>query len=91
MPPFCVRLYLPGLDFLRTFDGNLEDDIIYSDDDDVDDDDDYDDDPIYTRNAAHRPLEPHPRIRQLTDEVLHFFGSETKSSLHYLFLVCNVI
>ncbi|XP_041667829.1 RNA polymerase II-associated protein 3 [Cheilinus undulatus] len=52
-----------GLDFLRNFDGNLEDDIIYSDDDD---DDDYDHcSPQYSPN---RPLEPHPRIRQLTEE-----------------------
>ncbi len=83
MPPFCVRLHLPGLDFLRTFDGDLEDDIIYSDDDDDDDDDD----PVYTRSAAHRPLEPHPRIRQLTDEVLRFcftfLKAKPKGSLLY--------
>ncbi|XP_044023469.1 stress-induced-phosphoprotein 1 [Siniperca chuatsi] len=54
---------LLGLDFLRTFDGDLDDDLIYSDDDD---DDDYDH--FYPHSAAHRPLEPHPRIRQLTDE-----------------------
>ncbi|XP_039994175.1 uncharacterized protein si:dkey-33c12.4 [Xiphias gladius] len=48
-----------GLDF-RTFD--LQDDLIYSDDDEYDDDDD----DFY--NAAQRPLEPHPRIRLLTDE-----------------------
>ncbi|XP_035530000.1 tetratricopeptide repeat protein 31-like [Morone saxatilis] len=50
-----------GLDFLRNLEGDLEDDIIYSDDDD-------DDDHLYPHNSAHRPLEPHPRIRQLTDE-----------------------
>ncbi|PWA29708.1 hypothetical protein CCH79_00007832 [Gambusia affinis] len=42
----------------------LEDDLIYSDDDDYyDDDDDY-----HPRYAASKPLEPHPQIRQLTDE-----------------------
>uniref|UniRef100_UPI0037E99194 stress-induced-phosphoprotein 1-like n=1 Tax=Semicossyphus pulcher TaxID=241346 RepID=UPI0037E99194 len=53
-----------GLDFLRNFDGDLDDDIIYSDDDD-DDDYDYRFSPEY---APQRNLEPHPRIRQLTDE-----------------------
>ncbi|XP_073339048.1 uncharacterized protein [Pagrus major] len=53
-----------GLDFIRN---NLEEDLIYSDDDDDDDEDD-DDDHFYPRNHAHRTLEPHPRIRQLTDE-----------------------
>ncbi|KAM6968675.1 uncharacterized protein LKV04_017540 [Tautogolabrus adspersus] len=52
-----------GLDFLRNFDGDLEDDIVYSDDDD----DDY-----YDRSSPHyspnRTLQPHPRIRQLTEE-----------------------
>ncbi|KAI3367419.1 hypothetical protein L3Q82_026276 [Scortum barcoo] len=62
-PGFATIHTTCGLDFLRNFEGDLEDDIIYSDDDD-DDDDDF----LYTRNAAHRPLEPHPRIRQLTDE-----------------------
>ncbi|XP_041810317.1 protein STIP1 homolog isoform X2 [Chelmon rostratus] len=50
-------------DFLWTADGNLDNDILYSDDDDDDDDDDF-----YPHNVSHRPLEPHPRIRQLTDE-----------------------
>nr|XP_033499099.1 uncharacterized protein si:dkey-33c12.4 isoform X4 [Epinephelus lanceolatus] len=50
---------LLGLDFLR----NFEDDIIYSDEDD-----DEDDDRFYPYNAAHKVLEPHPRIKQLTDE-----------------------
>ncbi|KAL7381048.1 hypothetical protein ABVT39_027772 [Epinephelus coioides] len=49
---------LLGLDFLR----NFEDDIIYSDEDDEDDDH------FYPYNAAHKVLEPHPRIKQLTDE-----------------------
>ncbi|XP_029317015.1 uncharacterized protein LOC115027676 [Cottoperca gobio] len=57
---------LLGLDLLRTFEGELEDDIIYTDDDDDDDDDE--DDHFYQQNAAQRPLEPHPRIKQLTDE-----------------------
>ncbi len=48
----------------------LEDDIIYSDDEDEDDDDN--DDPFRSHHVAHRPLEPHPRIRQLTDEVFCF-------------------
>nr|XP_046268662.1 RNA polymerase II-associated protein 3 isoform X2 [Scatophagus argus] len=50
-----------GLDFLRNIDGDLDDDIIYSDDSD-------DDDNFYPHSVAHRPLQPHPRIRQLTDE-----------------------
>ncbi|KAM9341676.1 uncharacterized protein ABDE67_015338 [Symphorus nematophorus] len=52
---------LLGFDFLRSFEGELEDDLIYSDDDDDDDDDRF-----YT--PSHKALEPHPRIRQLTDE-----------------------
>lgn len=62
-------LYLPGLDFLRTFDGDLDHDLIYTDEEDDDDDDDVH---FCSHNAAYRPLQPHPRIRQLTDEVLHF-------------------
>lgn len=87
---FCVCLYLPGLDFLRTFDGELEVDIIYSDDDYNDQDDDH----FYANNAAYKPLEPHPRIKQLTNEVLHFCFSSLKvkpSSLYYLSLVCRMI
>ncbi|XP_037652668.1 RNA polymerase II-associated protein 3 isoform X1 [Sebastes umbrosus] len=57
---------LLGLDFLRTFEGELEDDLYYDDDDD--DDDEEDDDHFYPQNAAHKHLEPHPRIKQLTDE-----------------------
>ncbi|XP_008299112.1 myosin-11 [Stegastes partitus] len=59
-----------GLNFLKP----LEDDLIYSDeDDDYDDDDDEeednDDDRYYRPSrAAHRTLEPHPQIKQLTDE-----------------------
>ncbi|XP_071354455.1 stress-induced-phosphoprotein 1-like [Trachinotus anak] len=49
-----------GLDF-RSYD--LHKDIIYSDEDDDDDDD-----PFYPNFSAHKPLEPHPRITQLTDE-----------------------
>ncbi|XP_030574775.1 protein SQS1 isoform X1 [Archocentrus centrarchus] len=40
----------------------LENDIIYSDDDDDDDD------RFYPRRTASRTLEPHPQIKQLTDE-----------------------
>ncbi|TNN50935.1 Tetratricopeptide repeat protein 31 [Liparis tanakae] len=54
---------LLGLDFFRTFGGELEDDIIYSDDDYNDQDDHF-----YANNAAYKPLEPHPRIKQLTNE-----------------------
>ncbi|XP_059209561.1 RNA polymerase II-associated protein 3 isoform X2 [Centropristis striata] len=54
---------LLGLDLLRNFEGELEDDLIYSDDDD-----DEDNDRISSRYTAHRQLEPHPRIKQLTDE-----------------------
>ncbi|XP_034419312.1 RNA polymerase II-associated protein 3-like isoform X2 [Cyclopterus lumpus] len=56
---------LLGFDFLRTVAGELEDDIIYSDDDYNDDDED---DHFYAHNAAYKPLEPHPQIKQLTDE-----------------------
>lgn len=78
-------LCFPGLDFLRNIDEDLEDDI-YSDDDD-------DDDNFYPNNVAHRPLEPHPRIRQLTEEVVHstfaIWKVKQESSLYYLF--CNMI
>ncbi|XP_026196298.1 hsp70-Hsp90 organizing protein 2-like [Anabas testudineus] len=61
-PPF-----LDVFDFFRTFNTSLQDDLMYSDDDDEDDEDE-DDDDFYPCHAAYRPLEPHPRIRQLTDE-----------------------
>ncbi|XP_054470252.1 triadin isoform X2 [Anoplopoma fimbria] len=64
----CFTSGLLGLDFLRTIDRELEQDIVYSDDDDDDDYDDDDDDQFYAHNAAHKPLEPHPRIKQLTEE-----------------------
>ncbi|KAA8579249.1 hypothetical protein FQN60_007190 [Etheostoma spectabile] len=66
---------LLGLDFLRTFEGELESDIIYSDDDDDDDDDD---DHYCPQHAAHRSLEPHPRIKQLTDEEADKHAKELK-------------
>ncbi|KAF3700816.1 Tetratricopeptide repeat protein 31 [Channa argus] len=50
-----------GIDFLRTFGGDRHDDL---NSDDYDDDDDN----FIPRNAAYKPLQPHPRIRQLTDE-----------------------
>lgn len=61
--------YLPGVDFniLRALDANLENDLIYSD---SDDDDDEEDEDLFSHNAAQMPLAPHPRIKQLTDEVL---------------------
>ncbi|XP_028250765.1 eukaryotic translation initiation factor 5B [Parambassis ranga] len=49
-----------GYNFLRP----LEDDLIYSDSYDDDDDDDYD----HSRHAAKQPLQPHPQIKQLTEE-----------------------
>lgn len=63
-----------GLDFLRTLEGELEDDIVYSDDD-------YHDHPCKAHNAAYNNLKPHPRIKQLTNEVFHkfhFFGSKSE-------------
>ncbi|XP_034530629.1 tetratricopeptide repeat protein 31 isoform X2 [Notolabrus celidotus] len=57
-----------GLDFLRNFDGDLEDDFVYSDEDD--------DDSFNNEFAPHRPLEPHPRIRQLTEEEADKHGKE---------------
>ncbi|MEQ2170964.1 hypothetical protein GOODEAATRI_005892 [Goodea atripinnis] len=54
----------------------LEDDLIYSDDDDYYDDDDDDDDYYHhSLYAANRPLEPHPQIKQLTEEVTPSFNS----------------
>ncbi|KAM3594482.1 uncharacterized protein V6R79_008728 [Siganus canaliculatus] len=51
-----------GLDFFNAAHGNLHDDLIYSSDDEEDDD------PFSSHNVFHRHLEPHPRIRQLTEE-----------------------
>ncbi|XP_042243932.1 uncharacterized protein si:dkey-33c12.4 [Thunnus maccoyii] len=51
---------LLGLDIFRGLDAELENEIIYSDEDD--------DDEFYPPMAPNRALEPHPRIRQLTDE-----------------------
>lgn len=68
--PFCVSLHPSGLNLLRNFDGDFEDDIIYSDEDDGDDDEDYSEH-FSSPNAPPRTLEPHPRIRQLTEEVIH--------------------
>lgn len=67
-----VTPYVLGLD-PRNVDGNLEEEM-YSDEEDDD---------FYPYTGAYRLLEPHPRIRQLTDEVFHFhyMESETKSSL----------
>ncbi|XP_047183323.1 uncharacterized protein si:dkey-33c12.4 isoform X2 [Scophthalmus maximus] len=56
-----LNVLTSGLFAFRNYD--LEDDLIYSDDDD--DDDDYH---ICPYNSAHRPIEPHPQIRQLTEE-----------------------
>lgn len=67
---FFLNLLSVGLDFFRTFNTSLQDDLMYSDDDDEDDEDE-DDDDFYPCHAAYRPLEPHPRIRQLTDEVIY--------------------
>ncbi|XP_031165960.1 uncharacterized protein si:dkey-33c12.4 isoform X2 [Sander lucioperca] len=64
---------LLGLDFLRTFEGELEDDIVYTDDDDDEDDDHY-----CPQHASHRSLEPHPRIKQLTDEEADKHAKELK-------------
>lgn len=54
----AIRPGLFGLNFLNP----LEEDIVYSDDDD-DDGDGY-----YQCKATNRTLEPHPQIKQLTDE-----------------------
>ncbi|XP_028994053.1 nucleolin [Betta splendens] len=55
-----------GFSYLRNYGARLQEDFFYSDDDDSDDDDD--DDYFYPSRAAYSPLNPHPRIRQLTDE-----------------------
>lgn len=60
---FCLS-FLLGYNFLRP----LEDDLIYSDSDD-DDEDDND----HSRHAAKQPLQPHPQIKQLTEEVVQWF------------------
>ncbi|KAM8916145.1 uncharacterized protein AB9W97_017899 isoform 2-T2 [Spinachia spinachia] len=54
---------LLGLDCLRTLEGELEDHMVY-----YDDDDDYDDDHFNAHDAAYKNLKPHPRIKQLTNE-----------------------
>lgn len=51
----------------------MEDDLIYSDEEDDDEDD--------VPSRPNRALEPHPQIKQLTDEVstwFHLFVSETE-------------
>ncbi|XP_013873486.1 glutamic acid-rich protein isoform X2 [Austrofundulus limnaeus] len=54
-----------GLQFPKS----LEDDLLYTDEDDDDDtDDDNDDDYYYPQRAIRKHLEPHPQIKQLTDE-----------------------
>lgn len=61
-PSYISLLHLAGgYNFARPF----EDDLIYSDDDDDDDDDDY------NQSFSHKSLEPHPQIKQLTEEVPH--------------------
>lgn len=61
---------------------------MYSDDEEEDDDD------FYPHDVAHRPLKPHPRIRQLTEEVMHSSSTiwkvKQESSLCYC-LFCNMI
>ncbi|KAL6106011.1 ttc31 [Pungitius sinensis] len=61
---------LLGLDFLRTLEGELEDDIVYSDDDDDGDDDHHHHHHhhLNAHDAAYKNLKPHPRIKQLTNE-----------------------
>ncbi|CAJ1074616.1 tetratricopeptide repeat protein 31 isoform X2 [Xyrichtys novacula] len=54
-----------GFNFLRSFHGDPDEDYIYSD---SDSDDDYYDDHFSSPFDSQRPLEPHPRIRQLTEE-----------------------
>lgn len=58
-----------GLNFLKP----LEDDLIYSDEED-----EYDDDEDEGPMAAERPLAPHPQIRQLTDEEADKIAEELK-------------
>ncbi|XP_071765675.2 uncharacterized protein LOC139919747 isoform X2 [Centroberyx gerrardi] len=60
---FASGLFGFDLGFLRAFDTDLENDIIYSDSDE-----DEDEECFYSPSAAQRPLAPHPQIRQLTQE-----------------------
>lgn len=94
MPPFCVCSYRPGLGYLGNPDRDLNY-MLYSDDED--DDDDFS---FFPHNVRHSHVELHPRIRQLTDEVLlfHFVESERKCTLRYSLesetrcslILCNV-
>lgn len=56
----CFLALSTGLHFLRNYGADLQDDLIFSSDDD-----DTDDEYLYPRSS----LDPHPRIRQLTNEV----------------------
>ena len=56
---------LAGLDLFRGLDEELEHDLVYTDDED-------DSDQFYPPIAGDKVLEPHPRIKQLTDAVLRF-------------------
>ncbi|XP_071369520.1 uncharacterized protein [Centroberyx affinis] len=60
---FSSGIFGFDLGFLRAFDTDLENDIIYSDSDEDDEPDCF-----YSNSAAQRPLAPHPQIRQLTQE-----------------------
>ncbi|CAN9501993.1 unnamed protein product [Ophioblennius macclurei] len=61
-----------GMNFLKP----LEDDLIYSDEDDYEDDEDDEDEDDRPLGAADRPLDPHPQIKQLTDEEADKFAKE---------------
>ncbi|KAF7666142.1 hypothetical protein LDENG_00116830 [Lucifuga dentata] len=60
-----------GLNFsiLRNLDEDLENDLIYSYDNDEDED-------LYSSNDAQMPLAPHPRIKQLTDEEAEHYSKQ---------------
>lgn len=76
---------------------DMSQDLIYSDEDDEDDDEDDgdDDDPFNPNMAARKPLEPHPRITQLTDEVtllfsgiVHFLNIGLNVYIHFFLFLC---
>nr|XP_057933519.1 uncharacterized protein si:dkey-33c12.4 isoform X2 [Doryrhamphus excisus] len=54
-----------GLHFFRSFDSTLDSDMNSDSDDDYDEDEE---ERLHLHSVGRHPLEPHPRIRQLTDE-----------------------
>ncbi|XP_061599066.1 tetratricopeptide repeat protein 31-like isoform X2 [Cololabis saira] len=62
-----MEMFGPAMFGLNYF-ANLEEDLIFSDEEEEDDDDDDNNVVPYSSQGANRSLEPHPQIKQLTDE-----------------------